>query len=291
MHIQPRGRFSVTAGGELAKVAISSCLRVYLWQCGAAVSQLPAFGTKTTGETHPSASFDSCLSDRGGGARICIFSSAYPHSSFLRPTIIRQQANKMIPAQMFAKRGLEMVQALSTKRQSDKPNDHQIPPLAALIFVLTCLAFFILLAAISYTYGHLITTLCMVESSSSNAYVPIGSVEPAEDAPPAYTEDGIPKPDDAEVNLVRTQPITASLRTTILHLRARGGFWSRFRGLSVYIVWNFARSFVTGMLSAASSNPFAMVIASIIGEVLLVRKNSSFPPSRLTNNICRQISI
>lgn len=176
----------------------------------------------------------------------------------------------MIPAHSFAKRGIEVVQAISMKRQSDEPDVHQIPPFAALIFLLTCVAFFVLLAAISYTYGHLITTLCMVESSSSNAYVPIGSVDPADDAPPAYTEDGAPKPIDAEVNLVRTQPITASLRATIMHLTARAGFWSRFRGLSVYIVWNFARSFVVGMLSAASSNPFSMIFAAIVAEVALV---------------------
>ena len=176
----------------------------------------------------------------------------------------------MIPGHAFAKRGIEMAQALSVKRQTDEPDVHQIPPLAALIFVLTCLAFGLLLAAISYTYGHLITTLCMVESSSSNAYVPIGTVEPSEDSPPAYTEDGAPKPDDVEVNLVRTQPITASLRTTILHLRARAGFWSRFRGLSVYVVWNFTRSIVVGMLSSASSNPFVMIIAAIIAEIALV---------------------
>lgn len=164
------------------------------------------------------------------------------------------------------------------KRQADQSDDHQIPPVAALIFLLTCLAFFVLLAAISYTYGHLITTLCMVESSSSNAYVPIVSVEPADDAPPAYTEDGVPKPNDAEVNLVRTQPITASLRATVLHLRARAGFWSRFRGLSVYIVWNFARSFVVGMLSAASNSPFGMIIAAIIAEIALVGLIPLFVP-------------
>ncbi|KAK5955194.1 hypothetical protein OHC33_003874 [Knufia fluminis] len=176
----------------------------------------------------------------------------------------------MIPAHSFAKRGMEMANhAFSMKQQADEPDVHQIPPLAALIFLLTCVAFFVLLAAISYTYGHLITTLCMVESSSSNAYVPIHSVEPAEDAPPAYTEDGVPKPNDAEVNIVRTQPITASLRATILHLTAKAGFWARLRGLSVYFVWNFARSIVVGMLSAASSNPFGMMIAAIIAEILL----------------------
>jgi len=164
---------------------------------------------------------------------------------------------------------MEVAHSLVMKRSDDEPDVHQIPPMAALIFLLTCAIFFVLLAAISYTYGHLITTLCMVESPSSNAYVPIESVEPADDAPPAYTEDGVPKPIDTEVNLVRTQPITASLRATVLHLRARAGFWSRFRGLSVYLVWNFARSVIVGILSAASSNPFLMIFASIVAEIAL----------------------
>lgn len=177
----------------------------------------------------------------------------------------------MTLAHDFAKRGVEVVHSYASKRQEgDEPDVHQIPPLAALIFLLTVAGFFTLLAAISYTYGHLITTLCMVESSSSTAYVPINVVEPADDAPPAYTEDGSPKPVDAEVNLVRTKPITASLRETVLHLRIRAGFWSRFRGLSVYIIWNFARAFFVGIFSSASSNPFMAILAGIVAEIALV---------------------
>lgn len=169
--------------------------------------------------------------------------------------------------------GIEMTNVLLRKRQSDEPNPDvvHIPPMAAFIFLLTLAAGMMLLAAISYTYGHIITTLCMIEPSSSNAYVPIESVEPADDAPPAYTEDGLPKPTDSEVNIIRTRPITTSLRATVEHLRARGGFWSRFRGLGVYFVWNFARSFVVGMFSAASHNAFVAIVAAIVAEVLLVR--------------------
>lgn len=176
----------------------------------------------------------------------------------------------------IAKRGIEAVHGYTKNSQNDGPEEHQIPALGAFIFFLTLMFFFFLMGAITYTYGHLITTLCMVESSSSQAYVPIGSVEPADDAPPAYTEDGLPKPADAEINLVRTEPITASLRTTIVHLKARAGFWSRFRGLGVYLVWNVGRGFITGIISAGSRNPFFTIIASILAEVALVSSTKNF---------------
>lgn len=165
-----------------------------------------------------------------------------------------------------------MSNAFLQKRQSDEqdPDVPEIPTMAAFIFTVTVLAFTLLLAALSYTYGHVITTLCMVETSSSQAYVPVESVEPADDAPPAYTEDGFPKPADPEINIVRTQPVTSSLRGTLLHLRARAGFLSRFRGLGVYFVWNFARSFVVAIFSAASHNPFIAIFAAIAAEVALV---------------------
>lgn len=169
--------------------------------------------------------------------------------------------------------GIKMTNVLLRKRQADEPNPDvtRIPPMAAFVFLVTVAAAMLVIAALSYTYGHVITTLCMIESSSSNAYVPIESVEPADDSPPAYIEDGLPKPADPEVNIVRTRPITTSLRATVEHLRSQGGFWSRFRGLGVYFAWNFARDFVVGIFSAASGNPFVTIVAAIIAEVALVR--------------------
>lgn len=198
-----------------------------------------------------------------------------PHSKSSLPYVVsrsrREHDTIMFPAQSLARRGLDVAHGFAGKPDDERP---QISPLATMIFLLTCAFFFLVLAAISYTYGHLITTLAMVESPSSTAYVPIQTVAPADDAPPAYTEDGedeVPKPVDHEDNLVRTQPITASLRGTILHLKARGGFWSRFRGLSVYFVWNFTRSLVVGILSAASKNPFVLILAAVVAEIALVR--------------------
>lgn len=176
----------------------------------------------------------------------------------------------MLPVHEFAKRGVEVVHGLAVRASDDKPETPQINPVSALILVLTVAGFFVFLVGLGYTYGHLITTLCMVESSSSQTYVPIESVEPTEDAPPAYTEDGMPKPVDPELNIIRTQPVTASLRATVSHLQARAGFWSRFRGFGAYFSWNFARNMLVSILTLGSRNPLLMILITIVAEVALV---------------------
>lgn len=184
----------------------------------------------------------------------------------------------MTIAHNLASRGIQVAHGFVTKRQSDEqPEVPKIPAAGALVFVLTVVLSFLALAALSYTYGHLITTLCMVDNSSQTAYVPIESVEPVDDEPPAYSEDGTPKPVD---NLVKTQPITASLRDTVEHLRAKGGRWSIYRGLSVYIAWNFARGIVVGILTSLPGSFFHSImwaiLASIIAEIALVRQRQSY---------------
>jgi len=121
----------------------------------------------------------------------------------------------------------------------------------------------------------------MIESSETEAYVPVSNIEPTD--PPAYSATAVPKPtngtpenvdgeaemDEPEVLLVRNKPITASLRQTILHLRARAGFWSRFRGLSMYLVWNFVGAILISALSGASGKRIYIALAAIVAETLL----------------------
>lgn len=69
------------------------------------------------------------------------------------------------------------------------------------------------------------------------------------------------------------KPITSSLRSTILHLRSRAGYWSRFRGLSLFLCWGLARSI---LVSLAASVPFmrshmGLALAAIVAEVALSR--------------------
>ena len=130
------------------------------------------------------------------------------------------------------KHGLKATTAVSQQQQQDDGNNEDKPvnPVALLVIALTMMAFFVSLFCISYTYGHLIPTLCMVESPETTAYVPVDSMDRSD--PPPYDE-STPKPiDEEDILLVQNKPVTSSLRATILHLRARAGYWSRFRGLS-----------------------------------------------------------
>lgn len=165
------------------------------------------------------------------------------------------------------RRSMDLV-ALAGK---DQPGDEKpINPLALLVITLTFLAFLMLMFTISYTYGHLIPTLCMIETPSAEAYVPVSATFDT-DAPPAY--DAAPKPDDedGEILLVQKKPITSSIRGTILHLRAKAGYWSRFRGLSVFLFWNFVRSLITNIIGAPFMHPLGFAAAAIIAETLLAR--------------------
>jgi hypothetical protein len=134
---------------------------------------------------------------------------------------------------------------------------------------------------VGYTYGHLLPVLCMVESPETAAYVPVNSIDPAE--PPAYTTTPAtpkrtarvePEDPDADIeddlNLVRNKPITTSIRGTIAHLKARAGFLSRFRGLSMYLVWNFAAGLVISTVAGIfTSHRLGLAIAAIIGNTAL----------------------
>jgi tetrahydromethanopterin S-methyltransferase subunit F len=114
----------------------------------------------------------------------------------------------------------------------------------------------------------------MVETPETTAYVPVNSIDPLDGAPPAY--DATPNPDDEdgtdpEVLLVQNKPVTSSLRATILHLRQRAGYWSRFRGLSLYLVWNIMAGFIMGMLLPITRNRLLQGLVVIAVQVLFSR--------------------
>ena len=168
------------------------------------------------------------------------------------------------------RRSVEVVHTLA----QDKPEEGEehLNPFFLLIIVLTALAFFFLLFCISYTYGHILPTLCMIESPETTAYMPVDALAAA---PPAYEEeedDGMPKSNDPEVLLVQNKPVTSSVRATILHLRAKAGYWSRFRGLSLYLIWNIGVGIITGLLAPMFGyNRIAVGIAAIIAQLVAAR--------------------
>lgn len=72
---------------------------------------------------------------------------------------------------------------------------------------------------------------------------------------------------------MKPQPITAKIRTTIRHLRARAGYWSRFRGLSLYLCYSVVRSLVISGFtsSSATHNLVGRFVACFVAEVMLAR--------------------
>ncbi len=97
----------------------------------------------------------------------------------------------------------------------------------------------------------------MIETPTAVAYLKTETVRDDGDADaPLLTEHEKQTTKEAEVLLVKTQPITASFRTTIQHLRARAGFFSRFRGVKVAAVITFLHVAFTLLLTGLFSVPF-----------------------------------
>lgn len=77
------------------------------------------------------------------------------------------------------------------------------------------------------------------------------------------------KTDDEDENGNAPEPITSKLRTTIAHLRSRAGFWSRFRGFSVYMVYGMARGLLSVLLPLSPQNFCAQLPLQVLLSVAL----------------------
>jgi hypothetical protein len=108
-----------------------------------------------------------------------------------------------------------------------------------------------------------VATLTAIEDPNPDVYVRID------------TDVNAPKPDDEdndpELPAPHPKPITRSLRTTIAHLRARAGRWSRFRGFRMYLATTAATKFIVSLFSGLLTGPnlFGHAIARFIAEILL----------------------
>ncbi|KAE8152824.1 hypothetical protein BDV25DRAFT_150436 [Aspergillus avenaceus] len=144
----------------------------------------------------------------------------------------------------FVRRGMERASEMPMKfNDPDVPSIHLSGWLAGL-FVFSVLAYFFVLFSIEYTYGMVVATLAAVEDTNPDIYVRID------------TDFDANKPvDPAEPELAAPpKPITSKLRSTIVHLRARAGFWSRFRGFGAFITYTLAQGFLYAILPVALSN-------------------------------------
>lgn len=90
-----------------------------------------------------------------------------------------------------------------------------------------------------------IATLAAVEDTNPDIYVRIASNPDPN------------KPDDEDAELATPtplKPITSKLRTTVQHLRARAGFWSRFRGMGMFMAYIGLNGFLSAWIPVSTTS-------------------------------------
>merc|ERR1712058_176813 len=158
-----------------------------------------------------------------------------------------QQNIKMNVAGSLVRRGLDA--------HAEHGDKIKIPTWGAVMLISTFIAFLFAMFMIEYTFGRLVPTLVMIESPQDTiSFEPLPTEDP-----------------DSTINKDPEQPskpqlITSSIRRTVRHL---GGFSSRFRGLSIFIVNTLAVQWIAGILSVLPiinllPRGFANIVALIL---------------------------
>jgi hypothetical protein len=155
------------------------------------------------------------------------------------------------------------VEAFSAAEDGDMPIyrvEVGSPVLAGLFFI-TILAGTFAIFSIAYTYGKLVPTLAAVEDSNPALYLRV-------DNDPINKNPADPNDVEMEVETPAPRPITSKLRTTLRHLRARGGRLSRFRGFSMFITFIVAQSIVSSFVPVSPSSIYGGFILSTLVHIL-----------------------
>lgn len=142
---------------------------------------------------------------------------------------------------------------------------------------------------IEYTYGTVVATLAMIESPTSVAIVkPVVTDSEDPDASRSTPEDKVSEKTplvDAELLLVRTQPITASFRTTIRHLRARAGRLSVLRGARAAVAFHLLHFVLTNLAVFVFGGKRSVEpVAAWVAAVALARINMTWAHVVISEN-------
>ncbi|KAJ5206448.1 hypothetical protein N7491_002935 [Penicillium cf. griseofulvum] len=155
------------------------------------------------------------------------------------------------------RRGTELA---VTHMSSDKPEHQQANGGLVALFGITALLIVVAFWSIEYTYGMVIATLAVVEDTNPDIYVRITSdIDPTK---PANDQE-----DPELVASTPAKPITSKLRTTVKHLRSRAGFWSRFRGMGMFMAYNVVQGFFASFFPA-SSYLLQFIVRATLGVLL-----------------------
>ncbi|OJJ45554.1 hypothetical protein ASPZODRAFT_17004 [Penicilliopsis zonata CBS 506.65] len=162
------------------------------------------------------------------------------------------------------RRGAEYVADYSSKNPEQRPDSQVDGWLMGLLFV-TSVALVIIYWAVHYTYDIVVSTLAAIEDSSPDVYI---RIDADDDSPMTPVRDVEQVAEAAAA--AQPQPITSKMRTTVRHLRARAGPWSRFRGLSIGLFYTILKMaffaiipFDTGLFK------LEYILVDVLGEALL----------------------
>ncbi len=114
----------------------------------------------------------------------------------------------------------------------------------------------------------------MIETPTATAYLKTEAIIESDDPDaPLIANDEKATPKEPELLVVKAQPITAKFRTTIQHLRARAGYFSRFRGLQVELVYLFLRVWIASTVIELlpHGGPTVPYLSAVFTAVLLAR--------------------
>jgi len=133
----------------------------------------------------------------------------------------------------------------------------------AVVLALTILGFSLWTFTIKYSYLKVVGALAIVESPQTDVLVQVDLVAAGDQSKKLLEQ---------EVMVVRPQPITSKIRTTIQHLRAKAGYWSRFRGMSLFITYSIVRNiFVHILMGVVGRGLWKRLAAHFVTEILLCR--------------------
>jgi len=159
------------------------------------------------------------------------------------------------------------VEAHSSYRPARPDGNHEDMPAWAIVGLsITVMVFCFGLFMIQYTYGHLIATLAMVETPTAVVF------------PTASSDDidaSLEKKDlQQELVIIKQEPLTSSLPRTLMRLCAKGGRLSRFRGFSIWVVYQFFFINLTKLASRILSLPQG--VGAVLAVVALARLGTAW---------------
>ncbi|KAF4628825.1 hypothetical protein G7Y89_g9324 [Cudoniella acicularis] len=155
----------------------------------------------------------------------------------------------------LARRGIEI-----TAYGGQGPQQFTLPTWGAVLIGATIFSFFIAMGMVEYTFGRLIPTLVMIESpQDSIVFEPL----PTEDTDVDASMNKTP-----ELEVIKPRPITSSFKTTIQHLRSKGGRRASFRGFSIFFITQILVGWTAQLLSFL---PFFRGLASVVATVVFAQ--------------------